>query len=46
MISLYNIKFAFQEIEFIENTFMIEIKNFQIFFTKNQQQISIQEIIL
>ena len=46
MISSYNIRFTFQDAEFLKNSFIIEVKNSQIFFSKNQQQISIQKIIL
>ena len=41
----YNIKFASQKFEFIENTFMTETENFQKSFSKNQEiilQISIK----
>ena len=37
MILLYNIKFASQKFEFIENTSMTKTKNFQKVFSKNQK---------
>ena len=37
MISSYNIKFASQELEFIENTFMTKAKNSQRVLSKNQK---------
>ena len=37
MISSYNIKFAFQKFEFIENTFMTKAENFQKILSKNQE---------
>ena len=40
----YNIKLASQEFEFIENTFMTEVENFQKVFSKNQK-ITLQILI-
>ena len=37
MISLYNIKFASQEFELVENTFITKAKDFQKAFSKNQE---------
>ena len=37
MIFSYNIKFASQKYEFIENTLLTKAKNFQKFFSKNQK---------
>ena len=44
MISLYNIKFASQKFEFVENTVMTKAENFQKVFSKNEiiVQISIE----
>ena len=44
MIFSYNIKFAFQEFEFVKNTIMTKAENFQKSFSKNEiiVQISIE----
>ena len=44
MIFLYNIKFASQKFEFVENTVMTKVENFQRIFSKNEVivQISIK----
>ena len=44
MIFLYNIRFASQKLEFVENTFMTEAENFQKVFSKNKiiVQISVE----
>ena len=42
MISSYNIKFAFQNVEFIKNTLMIKVKDLQKVFQKSTTNLNLK----